>query len=416
MYRANEGMKYRGHVADAGTLVKLITRLDEAERAVYGPAGIRHRRSLRYAVAEAVMDQTAGERSLEDLSFVDFDAWRIQKRPGQYESGLPPRRIAVSAHVTRPGNFSVTVHPAFYAGNGTWTHAPEWRIRFDQMSTPIMERPRHEILFVRDVRDFFQGVNDWNWQNRDAREAALREIEAEAIHFAYHAVIKRISERFEVAIADDLKLAEKPKQHDPMLSIVDTDLAHRENIVKWIAGLPEQHGYSADRLWATFTECRREFGFHPAKASRRLRTAEGPASGFTPASAEHVEEGLRQAVAYGIYKPVEAPAVRLSEKEAAPRVVRPKPESRIQAPAPRAGGLSYEGMAVAPLPPEVAEEFGVASTMEMVEKLNELYRRSGQPPLPHGSFPTGNSRLKGFVKLYRSEMAQDEPAPPSTGI
>lgn len=85
---------------------------------------------------------------------------------------------------------------------------------------------------------------------------------------------------------------------------------------------------------------------------------------------------------------------------------RPDPRSlRVHAPPPRAG-LSYAGMTAAPLPSDLAAEFGTTSTEELVERLNALYAKAGERPLPQGSFPTTRAKLRTFLSLYREEKAR----------
>lgn len=274
------GLRYLDHRIYPSMMVSLITELDAAERAVHGHRLQSRSESFKYLVAEAVMDRTDAEDNLEDPHFVDFEAWRALPNP-HYSRRPPPRRVAVSLHITKARNLSVTVHPLFYGEDGNWTRAPEWRIAFDRLSTPIMRRPPNEILFVRDAERLFEPIR------RIDPDLVLRRLEAKAVHFAFHAAVTRIAQRFDVAIAGDLELVEAPPS-EAQLAIVDTRQRDHLKMAERVSEVAAEHGYSPDRLWATFETCRDNGIFGDAKASRLLRTAEGAASGLTPATVRHL--------------------------------------------------------------------------------------------------------------------------------
>jgi hypothetical protein len=380
-----ESMAFVGRPVTPTMLVDLVLRLDLAERAVGAATG----RDFKNLVAASAMGPSFAEHWLETPHFTDHDAWNAMRRPG---SPPPRRRISVDLRLTRARGLRMTLHPNFFS-EGDWKRAPEWRIAFDDI------RDRNAVMAVPDVADLFEPVAE----PMGSRELALRVVEAEALFFAWHATMKRLSMTFQVAVMGDLVMAAKPDPRAPLLSIVDTRSEYLDAIETWMASVERSYGYPLDRLWATFRDSLDARGqLRRELASRRLQTADGRRAALTPTATEEIERKLRHAKACGLFIPYRAEPIGAPPSPKSPP--RPAPPAPKPA-ATRLGPLSYHGLAAAPLPPEVAAEFGVPSTIEMVERLNELYRTRREPPLPQGSFPSTVARLASFVRLYREEFA-----------
>lgn len=78
------------------------------------------------------------------------------------------------------------------------------------------------------------------------------------------------------------------------------------------------------------------------------------------------------------------------------------------------GVPDYSRLRAADWPDELAQTFGVGSTIELVDLVNERRSTSGRMPVPQGSFPTNARLLSALVKEARNlGLEVEAPAPSS---
>jgi hypothetical protein len=92
----------------------------------------------------------------------------------------------------------------------------------------------------------------------------------------------------------------------------------------------------------------------------------------------------------------EARATRHALPAAAPRPSKPDP---FQPP-------PYRYLKQAPMTDAIRDEFGVVTALDLVHRLNALWREEGRRPLPQGNFPEKEASLQWVVKELRRAQAR----------
>jgi hypothetical protein len=98
--------------------------------------------------------------------------------------------------------------------------------------------------------------------------------------------------------------------------------------------------------------------------------------------------------------PAPEPATPPAARRAAPAPQPPPPKADPFQPPP------YRHLKQAPLTDAIREEFGVVTALDLVHRLNALWREEERRPLPQGNFPEKEASLQWVVKELRRAQAR----------
>lgn len=327
---------------------------------------------------------------------------------------LPPRRLLTSAEITRRGSLSVRLTPQFVGPDGELKRAREWKNSlFDGVGNG--GREPNEALFIRNA-GMLLANRKWDdstigFDGLSGRAKHAFRLVAELVNTTYWHCLKSLS-RFDLAVDMHVALLRDADRTTLGLEMIDDLAEHRAHLANQVVRLEEMTGYAPAVFLEAIRSAADDTESLPAKLSRELRTPAGVGSDLTPGVVREILDLLNTAIAFRICRLPKAPAAQ-AEAPAAPAVVheqirvpdrpladperirfRERPEI-FRAP-------PYAQLRSAEWPDELSPEFGVNSTMEFVEKLNELRQYEGRLPVPQGSYPSSPRMLSVFVKEART--------------
>lgn len=312
--------------------------------------------------------------------------------PLTLSAGRKPR-LEMRAELNSAGNFDVFVCSPDRADDAA--SAETWYRR-------VGER----IVWIHDVGQ----IEDLQKGRRGAHAEAAA-VASEFLALAFSKVVERYEAVFDVQLTWRLG--------------VEYDASERAVGLKWMDAAGNNRPFFDDRpsfrkRWNFQEDHWKTVPPKPAEEepSQRLGVSRDvPAFSQIPSSPEapRAPELVQPSAAGGLgalKRASEAAARRRSEEAAAAAA---KNEAEKAEATRRAQKLDYHDLRATAWPAELAEEFGVSSTLAFIELLNEHREATGRHPVLHGAFPTSARILQNFVREARSSGLQRKVEGPKPG-
>lgn len=383
------------------------------------------------ALAREIEEIVRGDRKPADDIFDDRLAHTNSEHWKDRQAGR--HRILLDA-TTKAGNLCVRFSPECLSESGRWEHAPEWRDIPSLQTGATTQRPRDEVLLVRNVHWLFEGSRSrWNRQGDiDRTEQSYIAAACRAVNMAFWLAVHRLEQRFEVHLGRYIAmLSSTSEELDCLgLELVDALAEHRASVREIVATFEANSGHSPQSFWDV-CECGDALGY--VAASKALRGTFGPSAKLTPSAVERLHRDLRRAIAYGLWTP------GLGEQDAPPcepfEATKAEPElpqkteelSAEQRPLPPGRTVRIGLIPVYPLqqpkppppprirspaqPPDYSRiaryratekelaSAGVSSVDELVERVNEFVGCGIQFPVTQSDFPNSRKKFERLTAL-----------------
>jgi hypothetical protein len=215
--------------------------------------------------------------------------------------GSHRNHVSLQADITAKGNLSVTIAASMRDETGRWVLAPEWNSDPFSSHAEITGRPENEVLFIRNIRQWFPPYRANDPMLSERRSAACA-----AINLAFWLVAFRLSCTFDIQYRSYVAgLSDTPVRYSEVhsligLEIVNTDLEIEENIRASLNRFSAATGHSLEEFYAA---CNVETDYRRFdKASRLLRGQTPGSEDLTPKIVERHYKFLVLAERYGIWE------------------------------------------------------------------------------------------------------------------
>lgn len=360
------------------------------------------------SVADAFLHVVMGrdrryERGWEFLQNPDRNIWVEGYRKLVASKGPQAKpRVAVTVERSDFG-LKLLCGPCYVDELGIVAKAPEWRpgawrSREDHGAAKLFEVTHAGMLF-----------NDIDVPKSEIGQARLPVV-CKAIVQAYWATVYRLRERFDVAVLSEVRLLRDERGAIAGLGIYDHLQAEYAALERELDDREFQRvtGYGPSTFWAV---CQKHHegknGPNFARISSILRTLDGAAADLVPSAVRHWYGRLEKGRAcHAWLPPPDSICPALADSVVPVKRLKGLPVYEPVRSAPAMTPPTYPTHRIRPLPEGLKEKLGVASSEELVAKVNELRMGASRPPITAFDYPTSGDKIARLAKTYLDALAR----------